>query len=157
MITEQDVTDPTDGFELPPAIACQFQSGFFAVRKALIEAGAKMASADVDPDLAETAQIVLAEVLNNVAEHAYGNAEGGPVALSIWPTVQGLWCETRDEGVGMPNGQLPDGALPEIDVDDPMTLPEGGFGWAMVRQATDQLSYRRLGSENRLRFLIPAQ
>ena len=33
-------------------------------------------------------------------------------------------------------------------------LPEGGFGWGMIRDLTDDLSYRRDGARNELRFTV---
>ena len=33
-------------------------------------------------------------------------------------------------------------------------LPEGGFGWALIRDMTRDLTYRRQGRMNRLSFVI---
>lgn len=100
-----------------------------------------------------TAELVLAEVLNNVAEHAY--AEGpGPVTVSLDRTELGLRCVITDQGKAMPGGALPDGRLPvapDMALDD---LPEGGFGWHLIRSLTTGLSYARVNESNQLQFLL---
>ena len=101
-----------------------------------------------------TAQVVLAEVLNNIAEHAYvGGA--GTVAVTLVPVVAGLDCLVVDQGVAMPGNQLPAGKLiagPETPVAD---LPEGGFGWHLIRALTRDLAYARIDDCNRLSFTLP--
>lgn len=100
-----------------------------------------------------TVELVLAEVLNNVAEHAY--AEGpGPVAITLTPGQAGLFCLVVDQGSAMPDGHLPDGLLPDAaaSLED---LPEGGFGWHLIRSLTHDLAYARTGGCNRLSFLVP--
>jgi anti-sigma regulatory factor (Ser/Thr protein kinase) len=39
---------------------------------------------------------------------------------------------------------------------EPESWPEGGFGWAMVRRLTCDLSYESAGGRNRLRFAVSA-
>jgi serine/threonine-protein kinase RsbW len=106
-------------------------------------------------DHAETAQIVLAEVLNNVVEHAYLYAEGRPIELTIFVQPDGLWCEVTDQGRAMPDGRLPLGRMPKIDTRATGSLPEGGFGWALVRGLTRNIAYARGDGHNHLEFLIP--
>ncbi|MCU0826772.1 MAG: ATP-binding protein [Tabrizicola sp.] len=99
-------------------------------------------------DQRATVELVLAEVLNNVAEHAYAEV-AGHVAVTIVLVPGGMACEVVDEGGAMPGGTLPEGQLP----DD--ALAEGGFGWHLIRTLTKDLSYRRQRGTNRLNFLIP--
>ncbi|MBK8438418.1 MAG: ATP-binding protein [Rhodobacter sp.] len=98
-----------------------------------------------------TAEIVLAEVLNNIVEHAYA-AGTGPIRLSLALGEGVLNCRIEDEGAAMPGETLPAGRLP-----NPADLPEGGFGWHLIRTLGHQLSYRRSGSTNQLRFSLPAE
>ena len=102
-----------------------------------------------------TAELVLAEVLNNVAEHAYGEATG-PVTVCLARTDGGVRCVIVDQGQAMPGGILPEGRLPpaaEVPLDD---LPEGGFGWFLIRSLTQDLRYSRVDGCNRLHFVLPA-
>jgi serine/threonine-protein kinase RsbW len=108
---------------------------------------------DLPPDARGTAELVLAEVLNNVAEHAY--AEGpGPVAVTLTAGPTGIGCLIVDQGSAMPGGRLPEGVLPRADT-ALADLPEGGFGWHLIHSLTRDLAYVRTGGCNRLSFLLP--
>lgn len=98
------------------------------------------------------AELVLAEVLNNIAEHAY-RGRVGPIVLRLKPCAGGVFCLLSDDGVAMPGGGLPEGQRPGIDVarDD---LPEGGFGWHLIRLLTSRLRYDRRSGCNRLGFVL---
>jgi serine/threonine-protein kinase RsbW len=98
-----------------------------------------------------TAEIVLAEVLNNVVEHAYATLSGD-IRLSLTLTQGRLNCQIEDEGLAMPGGEPPAGNLP-----DAVDLPEGGFGWHLIRILSTGLAYERLGRTNRLSFSLPAE
>ena len=139
-----------------PDVLHHLTSSTAQVRKTLDEVQTHLRIAKVDPDLSDTAQIILAEVLNNIVEHAYGSEDGHPITLSICLRPDGLWCETFDEGVPMPNGVPPNGVMPDFDLEAPSDLPEGGFGWAMVRELTEEIHYKRNDSVNHLSFLIPS-
>jgi serine/threonine-protein kinase RsbW len=100
------------------------------------------------------AELVLAEVLNNVAEHAYGDS-GGDVAVTLTQEVAGVRCLVVDTGRAMPGEGLPEGLLPggsDTALDD---LPEGGFGWHLIRSLSAELTYARVDGQNRLGFVLP--
>ncbi|MGL4238559.1 ATP-binding protein [Tabrizicola sp.] len=110
--------------------------------------------ADLPAEDRGTAELVLAEVLNNVAEHAYAQSTGA-VEVSLSPWTDGLACLVLDHGVEMPGGMLPQGGLPggpDTALED---LPEGGFGWHLIRTLTRELTYARAGGCNRLSFILP--
>jgi serine/threonine-protein kinase RsbW len=123
-----------------------------SVRAALLQITAIPPVCDLPPHQRATVELVLAEVLNNVAEHAYADA-AGPVAVTIALHAGTLVCEVVDEGLAMPGGALPDGRLPDSALDS--DLPEGGFGWHLIRSLARDLAYRRQRGSNRLNFLIP--
>jgi serine/threonine-protein kinase RsbW len=122
-----------------------------AVRAALASLIAASPVQDLPEDDRGTVELVLAEVLNNVAEHAYAGGSG-PVEVGLCATPLGIACRIVDRGLAMPEGRLPDGGLPPAEPDD---LPEGGFGWHLIRNLTADLSYARSAGQNRLSFLIP--
>lgn len=95
-----------------------------------------------------TAELVLAEVLNNIVEHAYSR-HPGEIELSLSIGQDGLRCQIVDTGLPMPGGQPPAGKAP-----DPADLPEGGFGWHLIRSLSQDLTYRREGSRNHLSFRL---
>ena len=60
-----------------------------------------------------------------------------------------------DEGLVMPDGQLPKGRRlggPGVALED---LPEGGFGWHLIRSLCADLTYSRVDRQNRLAFILP--
>jgi serine/threonine-protein kinase RsbW len=116
----------------------------FAVRQGL----RLLMAADVMQGLSEdgrgVSQIVLAEVLNNVVEHAY--ADGlGPIEVDVALIGDDLHCRVVDYGRPMPGGHAPDPTLTPAE-----ELPEGGFGWYLIRTLSQRLDYRRLEGRNEL-------
>lgn len=138
-----------------PDISYKFTSGTAQVRQTLDQTLTDVRDANIDPTLCDVSQIILGEVLNNVVEHAYGFEEGHSIELSIWLRTDGLWCEVLDNGLPMPNGVPPAGVRTDVDPDQRGDLPEGGFGWAMVRELTENIQYFRANDTNQLLFLIP--
>lgn len=131
----------------------EFDSGAMAVRAALAEVRAALAMLAVGTDAAGSVELVLAEVLNNICEHAYEGAAGGRIRLSLWARGDLLLFETSDDGAPMPEGRPPLGSAVDTDarLED---LPEGGFGWYMIRNLTTELDYARDGGRNRLSFCM---
>jgi serine/threonine-protein kinase RsbW len=101
-----------------------------------------------------TAELVLAEVLNNVVEHAYAD-QPGPVAVTLRQDCRGVSCLIVDEGAAMPGGTLPKGNLPDTYPPRFDDLPEGGFGWHLIRSLTQDLRYQRRDGCNKLAFTLP--
>ena len=100
-----------------------------------------------------TAEIVMAEVLNNIVEHAYAGTVGD-ISIRLGRTACGIDCCIRDVGHPMPDLCPPRGTLTEWEADAP---PEGGFGWHLIRSLTRGLAYTRIGGTNRLSFLLPRE
>jgi serine/threonine-protein kinase RsbW len=101
------------------------------------------------------AEIVLAEVLNNVAEHAYAR-HTGEIELTLADAGFGLAVAVVDSGLPLPGLQIPDGRLNPLEGCG--ELPEGGFGWFLIRSLTQDLCYQRVAGHNSLSFrLAPAQ
>lgn len=131
---------------------------FMASPSIIRENLARMMAAAPLSDLSEagrsTAELVLAEVLNNVAEHAYAG-QAGPVTVTVRGGAGGLGCLVVDQGVSMPDGTLPEGrqvSRQDLALAD---LPEGGFGWHLIRTLTRDLAYTRIAGTNRLSFRLP--
>lgn len=122
-----------------------------SIRAALAMLAAHLASAGIAPDHCATAELVLAEVLNNVVEHAYAG-RGGRVAVAVTVGQGGVRCRVTDRGEPMPGGAPPEGLLPAVQAHD---LPEGGFGWFLIRELSRDLRYARIGGENVLSFVVP--
>lgn len=101
----------------------------------------------------DSAELVLAEVLNNIVEHGQSGS-GGSIELTIRQTVRGLECTVVDGSVRMPGNAAPAGQPPDLTRGD---LPEGGFGWHLIRLLATDLDYRRVGNQNQLSFRLLAE
>ena len=106
-----------------------------------------------DPGLSIRGEIVLAEVLNNIVEHAYRLA-GGQILLRLRHGAAGLHCEVLDRGCEMPSGALPCSTDPKIS-SAVTELAEGGYGWNLIHTLTQDLAYTRHLGTNQLSFLLP--
>lgn len=129
-------------------------SDSLSVRAALIDLDKVLIREGVPEATRGDMQVVLAEALNNVVEHACGDRPGGRIGLQVRVLPCCIGCAITDNGRPMPGLQLPRGALPTSfgKLED---LPEGGFGWFLIRQMTADLAYNRVAGGNRLRFQLP--
>jgi serine/threonine-protein kinase RsbW len=98
-------------------------------------------------DALSTIELVIAEVLNNIVEHAYKGPAKGMIEVDLMFEDSSIHCTITDDGDPMPNGQLPDGAPRDL-TGDLADLPEGGFGWFLIRQLTTNLHYGRQDNRN---------
>lgn len=122
-----------------------------SVRQGLTQIISAPALAASSAGLRERVELVLAEVLNNVVEHAYAT-QTGDITVQVQLRPGGIDCLVCDCGRAMPLLRLPAGRPGIRDTSDP---PEGGFGWHLIRQLTCGLNYTRIGERNELRFHVP--
>ena len=128
-------------------------SDLFAVRHGLARLLRMQPLCDLGEEARGTAEIVLAEVLNNIVEHAYAD-QPGEIRVEVRRGTAGIRCQIRDRGRPMPGDMPPLGHLrPMAEGDD---LPEGGFGWFLIRALAQDLTYARDGDENVLSFRLDA-
>ena len=102
-------------------------------------------------DATDMLRLCLAEALNNIVEHAYSGADGKPIFADVSFTDHGYEVLLIDEGKPMPGGVAPDGEM-EFEIDDLENLPEGGFGWMLIRTEMDNVDYERRAGCNVLRL-----
>ena len=94
-------------------------------------------------------EIALAEALNNIAEHAYAQMPVGPVDVELSWEGGRLSIDIGDDGIAFPEGAPPEGE--PVDVAVPKEeLPEGGFGWLLLRSLTSGIAYDRVDGRNLL-------
>ena len=107
-------------------------------------------------------ELVLAEVLNNLAQHATGRGKGavppGPtrevtIHLCITRHDGGLACAVTDDGPPLPKGCIDPGC--DILSPDDAALRGSGFGWLIIRDLTQALFHFREGKRNVLCFNVP--
>lgn len=126
-----------------------FRSDPSAIRTVLSRLAPVLAPWGFDDEARARAQIVLAEVFNNIAEHAYDEVPGR-IELDLHAAEGLLRVTVSDAGRPMPGGCPPSPQAPP----DPAGLPEGGFGWFLIRSYARDLSYRREAARNVLDFTL---
>jgi serine/threonine-protein kinase RsbW len=124
-----------------------------SIRDALAEVRARLARMKLVEEELTTVEVVLAEVMNNVAEHAYAWRRDGEMVLGLRMTGEGLTISVTDDGLPMPDAELPFGERldPTALLGD---MPEGGFGWLIIRQLARDVRYQRHQDVNQLSFRI---
>ncbi len=123
-----------------------------AVRNVLQDIQHHLANLGVAPEDRFSVQVVLAEVLNNIVEHACADT-GGRIRLEIGCSAAGLTCDVHDDGAEMPGGALRKAMMPRIGKRTD-SLPEGGFGRSLIQHLATELVYERRQGQNRLSFQV---
>ena len=125
----------------------------FGVRKALQDMIGFAAGLGVEKGDLATLELVLAEVLNNIVEHSCGDVPGAIIRLSCRFEDNRVVMTVTDNGAPLQEGSAPDSVLPRGH-GNIESLPEGGFGWFIIRRLTQNLTYRRRNERNFLMFTI---
>lgn len=144
-----------------------FRSDLPAIRAALGEIRLRFSGYATD-DTIDRLELVLAELLNNICKHggialamaagqdpSQQRGRGGTptVHLSVIRQDSGIVCTISDDGVPLPPDCLVEG--PILLPVAPSQLPEGGFGWHLIRDLTNSITYTREGSRNFIGFTVP--
>jgi|SRR6056297_1351173 len=127
-----------------------------SVRALLADTRARLRAHGLAEAMCGTVEIVLAEALNNIVEHAYAGTEAGEIGLHAVLGPGTLTFTLSDQGAPLAARDLPAGCLPDLGTGGE-ALPEGGFGWFLIRSLTREVRYHRADGANRLslRFDLP--
>jgi serine/threonine-protein kinase RsbW len=124
-----------------------------AVRAALNSVRQSLHAFAIDDMTLGTIEIVLAETANNIVEHAYSDSGTGTIVLSCQKESGLVRFELIDNGHAFPGGEIPAKQTHNLEA-DLQVLPEGGFGWGLIRDMTTSLVYRHVDGKNILQFTI---
>lgn len=132
-----------DGFALSfRATAAEARAGLCAMSERLGRCGLPRSRlGDVE--------IAVTEAVNNVVEHGFPGRPAGRIRIGCRLAAGRLEIRICDDGAPMPGGRVPPGVpadLPPRRGD----LPEGGFGWFLIRQLASDIRYYRENGTNRL-------
>ncbi len=118
-------------------------------RAAVQAVAAWLAAHGVHQDDIGSVQIALAEAVNNVVEHGACSSRDHIRVTARIRCRRGVIIEICDSGRGLPNGETPQGHFvpPAGSAAD---LPEGGYGWHLIKELTARVQYRRRENCNTL-------
>ncbi len=128
-------------------------SNFEDVRQGLHRITEILKSWDIGGDDLLRAEILLAEVLNNVVEHACADLPPSEIDVSLELRGTDLHISVNDRGRAMPEGKLPV-AQPGLRGSDCAQFREGGYGWALIRDIASDLHYSRVSGRNTLSMTL---
>lgn len=94
-------------------------------------------------------ELAMAEALNNVAEHAYAERRDGWVAMQIAVAQAEVCLSIFDRGAALPDGGVPS-REPNPEGMAIADLPEGGFGWYLMRTLARRVDHCRMNGMNQL-------
>ncbi|CUH75524.1 ATP-binding protein [Tropicibacter naphthalenivorans] len=137
-------------------IRCVLSSTAEDVRAALAGINDLLIKHGRPPGLGDMWELALAEVLNNVVEHAYRDRSDGEIRVDLKFADSCLRARIVDFGAPMPGGVPPCGKMADLDVPTE-DLPEGGFGWFLIRSLANRLTYHQCDGANHLTLEIPLQ
>ncbi|MFC3613132.1 ATP-binding protein [Lutimaribacter marinistellae] len=135
------------------SFALSFQASEGAARDGIRAVASALRWRGLSGDRAGDVELALAEAINNVVEHAYAGLAPGQVHVTCWLGGGRLDILISDNGHAMPGGRLPEGTAAKLEnaIED---LPEGGFGWFLIRQLATEIRYERCSGLNRLSLMF---
>lgn len=133
----------------PEKLTVSFLATELEARQAISSTSGRLREAGLPRHRADEIEIALAEAVNNVVEHAYAGREPGLVRILCSLQREHLTIRICDKGASLPQDRLPEGLAVDLCVSK-ADLPEGGFGWFLIRELTSEICYDRDGEENRL-------
>lgn len=118
------------------------------IRKTLQDVSSFLSTCPIPQCRVQELDLVLAEVMTNIARHGYPE-KPGIISLRLDQTPYALECRIADQGDSF------DPSFLGCARPDPCDLPEGGYGWFIIRSLARQIRYERMEGENILLFSVP--
>ena len=128
-----------------------------AIRMALVEWRHRMEAVGIAPAMVARAELVLAEVCNNIDKHGCAGLSGGWIVLNTRMSGDGLHLTVLDNGTAPPAHLLDPVLVAPAPLQGlPLTaIPEGGYGWFLIRQLARDITMDQSLGCNRLRLRVP--
>lgn len=113
---------------------------FQNVRQTVTSVTTALEQSSLKDDTVSRIELVLAEVLNNIAEHGCNATRPETNYCVRWKVrAMGAMLQVEDCGPELPKALQ----HKKIETPDPFDLPEGGFGWGLIFSVCDAVRYKR--------------
>ncbi|WP_246139515.1 ATP-binding protein [Phaeobacter marinintestinus] len=111
-------------------------------RRCILSVLDRLRRSGLSPERAGDVELVLAEAINNIVEHAYEAPGKGQIWLRVMMAADHLVIRLRDDGRPLPANRIPTARLIQPSKKHGI-LPEGGFGWFLIQSLTSAVRYDR--------------
>ena len=152
MTKKQKASGQTTGIRTTHSKELRLQIGIHSVQEevsnVVFEISGWLNTHCVEENTVGELELVMAEVFNNVVEHAYLYAEDGEIDILVRLRNDRLRATITDKGRKF-DGPPP---LKVMDVENMAfeELPEGGFGWNLIRTLMDKIEFEHKNHKNKL-------
>jgi serine/threonine-protein kinase RsbW len=135
-----------------PTLNLNIYSELKQASEAVARVGKWLEQERVESECIGDVMLVLAEALNNVIEHAYGTETSGDIQIKGTLRAQTLSLQIVDKG--RPFDGPPDEVILNTEVYELSEMPDGGFGWFLIKSLTEDIHFSRDGDKNKLTLVV---
>ena len=135
-----------------PHLDLQIPGKLSEASRAVSQVGEWLAQDDVSPEKIGDITLVLAESLNNVIQHAYGPGTEGPIEVRVSRWRSTVSMQIVDSGTRFDGP--PEEAILNTVGHAVADMPEGGFGWFLIKTLTDDIHFWHAGGQNKLTLVV---
>lgn len=135
-----------------PRLDLNIYSDLRQASEAVARVGKWLEQENVESECIGDVMLVLAEALNNVIEHAYGSERKGDIQIKATMRAETLSTQIVDQGKPF------DGPPEKVDLNtetyDLSELPDGGYGWFLIKSLTEDIHFSHEAGKNKLTLVV---
>lgn len=135
-----------------PTLELNIYSDLHEASDAVARVGKWLAHESVEQECIGDVTLVLAEALNNVIEHAYGTEKSGDIQIKSTLRAQTMSVQIID--MGKPFDGPPDEVVLNAEKYELSEMPDGGFGWFLIKSLTEDIHFSHDGGKNKLTLVV---
>ena len=135
-----------------PTLDLNIYSELKQASEAVVRVGKWLEQERIESECIGDVMLVLAEALNNVIEHAYGTETSGDIQIKGTLRAQTLSLQIVDRG--RPFDGPPDEVVLNTEKYELSEMPDGGFGWFLIKSLTEDIHFSRAGDKNKLTLVV---
>lgn len=150
--SRQSATAAFDGRPYRPTLDLNIYSDLQQASEAVARVGKWLEREGVESECIGDVMLVLAEAVNNVIEHAYGVDTRGDIEIKGTLRAQTLSVQIVDKG--KPFDGPPHEVVLNTEKYELSDMPDGGFGWFLIKSLTEDIHFSNDGVYNKLTLVV---